>query len=71
MTSPKRQLVNHKEAATVERQPTKPCSDCPWARDALPSWLGALTRHDSFKLPRDTERVFASPQQFKDHHNDD
>jgi hypothetical protein len=28
------------------RQHTSPCADCPWARTALPSWLGTLTSEE-------------------------
>lgn len=108
----KKQLITHDEAQTVERQPTKPCSDCPWARGALPGWLGALSveewlkvahgdhpvdchalkscsgkphncaglaiyrsnmaksaRCDPFRLPADRQHVFASPVEFREHHN--
>lgn len=32
--------VSSDEAVPVDGQPTKPCSDCPLARTALPGWLG-------------------------------
>jgi hypothetical protein len=28
------------------KQPVKPCSDCPWRRDALPGWLGSSTAEE-------------------------
>lgn len=28
------------------KQHTKPCSDCPWRRAALPGWLGSLTAEE-------------------------
>jgi len=38
----RKQLVTSDQATVVNDQPTKPCSDCPWARAALPRWLGGL-----------------------------
>lgn len=37
-----RQLVPSTEARPAKRQHRAPCSDCPWARKALPGWLGPL-----------------------------
>ena len=37
------QLVTHDEAQEALGQHTRPCADCPWARKALPGWLGGLT----------------------------
>lgn len=39
----KHQLISHEEAVPAKRQHKKPCSDCPWARVALPGWLGAMS----------------------------
>lgn len=36
----RRQLISSAESVTANKQHTSPCSDCPWARDSLPSWLG-------------------------------
>ena len=107
-----KQLINGEEATPTPKQPTAACSDCPWARAALPGWLGtqsaeewvkvahsegsadchALVAEDgsayacaglaiyranvcksvrdpkALKLAADQDKVFASPQQFKDHH---
>jgi hypothetical protein len=91
-------------------QHLRPCSDCPWRRDALPGWLGGSTarawvseahgdgvmdchvligaqcvgaatyRANVVKAPRDPRalraekdkgRVFATPQEFIDHHEGD
>ena len=88
----------------AKKQHTKPCSDCPFARESLPGWLGGqdaawtalyagwvachvfkntecaghaiyqanLKRMprtpDQFKLPEDREVVFATFQEFMDHH---
>ena len=34
------QLISSDQAVKAKKQHTKPCSDCPWARTALPGWLG-------------------------------
>jgi hypothetical protein len=39
----RRQLVSADEAVRATSQHTRPCSDCPWRRDALPGWLGSMT----------------------------
>lgn len=38
-----KQFVSGDEAVPTPKQPTAACSDCPWARAALPGWLGNLT----------------------------
>lgn len=45
-----RQLITSDRAAVVERQPVKPCGDCPWARAALPGWLGPWNSHQWLAL---------------------
>ena len=42
----RRQLVTIDEAVKATGQHKRPCSDCPWARSALPGWLGSLTREE-------------------------
>jgi hypothetical protein len=42
----KRQLISSREAIPAKKQHTKPCSDCPWSRGALPGWLGSLSSDD-------------------------
>ena len=42
----KRKLITSAEATPAGKQITKPCSDCPWARDALNGWLGGNTAHE-------------------------
>lgn len=42
----RRQLVIGAEAMPAATRHTKPCADCPWARKALPGWLGDLTAED-------------------------
>ena len=39
----KRKLVAGEDAEEVPSQPMKACSDCPWAREALPKWLGNMS----------------------------
>ena len=39
----KRQLMTYKDAVLAKGQHKKPCSDCPFARTALPGWLGDKT----------------------------
>lgn len=36
----KRQLITGDKAIETPKQHQQPCSDCPWARTALPGWLG-------------------------------
>jgi hypothetical protein len=35
-----KKLISSREAMPAKAQHTKPCSDCPWRRDALAGWLG-------------------------------
>lgn len=37
------QLLSSDDAVPAQGQHTKPCSDCPWARNALAGWLGSMT----------------------------
>jgi hypothetical protein len=37
------QLKSADEAIHTPRQHSKPCADCPWAREALPGWLGGMS----------------------------
>lgn len=39
----KRKLITSDEALPAPGQHDRPCSDCPWSRDALPGWLGHLS----------------------------
>lgn len=38
-----RQLISIAEATEAIGQHKRPCSDCPWARKALPGWLGGVS----------------------------
>lgn len=103
----RRQLITSDQAVQTRGQTKRPCSDCPFARTALPGWLGGDSiqqwlqyAHGEFKvdchtrkdnqcaglsiyranvgkrcrdqsilvLPDDDEAVFASPQEFAEHH---
>jgi len=110
-----RKLVNGEDAAPCAKQPAKACSDCPWARAALPGWLGSLSADEwlavahgestadchalkseddepwacaglaiyrrnvgksvrdpeALRLPADRERVFTTPMEFKEHHDNE
>jgi hypothetical protein len=39
----RRQLVCSSEARPARGQHVRPCGDCPFSREAIPGWLGALT----------------------------
>lgn len=38
-----KQFISSEEAVRCDTQPTKPCSDCPFARTAIHGWLGSMT----------------------------
>lgn len=38
-----RKFIASDEAKPATRQHKRPCSDCPWRRDALPGWLGSMS----------------------------
>lgn len=42
----KRQLIASDEATERPCQHEKPCSDCPWSREALNGWLGGRPSED-------------------------
>lgn len=44
------QLKDSTQAVRAKRQHTGPCSDCPWARTALPGWLGSLGPEEWIKV---------------------
>lgn len=43
MTLNRLKLISSNESTRSRVQHKKPCSDCPWRRDALPGWLGGFT----------------------------
>lgn len=44
-----RQLISSDDSVPATEQHKAACSDCPWARTALPGWLGALSADDWLK----------------------
>jgi hypothetical protein len=57
-TSPRQlQLITSADAKPCATQPTKPCSDCPWARTALPGWLGGFTPEEWLQAAHGEERI--------------
>lgn len=38
-----RRFTSSDEAVRTKSQHRKPCADCPWARTAIPGWLGIST----------------------------
>lgn len=40
------QLKTYHDARKTKRQHREPCSDCPFARTALPGWLGRMSVED-------------------------
>lgn len=53
----RKQLVSSDEAKPKVTQHRRPCSDCPWARSALPGWLGSLTAGEWLEVARSDEAV--------------
>jgi hypothetical protein len=45
-----RKLISSEESVTTKCQHTKPCSDCPWSRDALNGWLGGASAEEWIKV---------------------
>jgi len=41
-----KQLIITDEAVEGKCQHKKACSDCPWAKTAMPGWLGALSAEE-------------------------
>lgn len=102
----RKKLLSTEDAKPAKGQHRKCCSDCPWARDSLPGWLGGTSADDWLRaahgnvmischtltgaqcagsaiyrrnvlkrvelplltLPADKEKVFATPTEFKAHH---
>ena len=57
MDHKRKQLVSSEEAVPCEAQPRKPCSDCPWAKTALPGWLGGFTVDQWIRAAHGEERI--------------
>lgn len=45
-----KQLVTRDEAEVVKKQPSVPCSDCPFRRTSLAGWLGGSTPEEYRRL---------------------
>jgi hypothetical protein len=62
----RRVLVSADEATASQRQHKKPCSDCPWRRDALPGWLGPFNAQNWARIASTDAliecHVFVGPQ---------
>lgn len=52
-----RRLIASDEAVPVYHQPTRPCSDCPWARAALPGWLGGASTDEWLQAAHGEARI--------------
>lgn len=46
----RKQLITYDEAVPAKGQHTQPCSDCPFARTALPGWLAGETPEDWIRM---------------------
>jgi hypothetical protein len=53
----KRKLISSDQATLAPKQITQPCSDCPWARDALAGWLGDNTAEEWIRMARGETRI--------------
>lgn len=53
----RRQLLTVDDAVPAERQHARPCSDCPWSRRSLPSWLGDLTAEEWLRAAHGEARM--------------
>ncbi len=52
-----RKLVSDAEAEPVKTQHRKPCADCPFARTALPGWLGSYSLDQWVKMVHGEEYI--------------
>lgn len=52
-----RQLISSAEAVDAKCQHERPCSDCPWSRNALPGWLGSLTAEEWIQVAHSDAHV--------------
>lgn len=61
-----KRVVTSEEATPLDTQPTKPCSDCPWARKAVAGWLGPHSAETWLQIAHGEGRidchVFTGPQ---------
>jgi hypothetical protein len=52
-----RQLIVSDEAPSSNVQHTRPCTDCPFARTALPGWLGSGSPQEWLVILHGEERI--------------
>jgi hypothetical protein len=52
-----RKLISTAEAVPAKAQHKKACSDCPWARTALPGWLGGATAEQWVACAHSDEKI--------------
>lgn len=52
-----RKLISSDEAVPAKTQHTGPCSDCPWAREALKGWLGGSSVEEWLDCARGDDPV--------------
>lgn len=57
LCEPAKQLLTQHDATLARKQHTLPCADCPWARTALPGWLGGLTADEWLDAARSDARI--------------
>lgn len=43
-------LITFDEAVPATRQHKRPCSDCPWSRQAFPGWLGSISAEEWVRI---------------------
>jgi hypothetical protein len=55
--SMKRQLISSEQSTPADKQLTKPCSDCPFARAALNGWLGKPSITEWLKAVHGESRI--------------
>lgn len=53
----RKQLLTSDDAVQVKNQHTKACSDCPWARTAVPGWLGERSAEQWLEAARSEARI--------------
>lgn len=62
----RKQLLTTEDATPLDKQITKPCSDCPFARASVSGWLGGLTPDQTLAQAHGEARidchVFTGPQ---------
>lgn len=57
MTKRRLQCLTVEDGTPVDGQHKKPCSDCPWRRNALPGWLGMMSPQSWVETVHSEERI--------------